>query len=117
MTLLWLSTVQEKCVLAQSDTSIVLYIFTLMLTTAIQHTIYYPEMWVTFLIWWLDGQDQNRQFVSPNSHRPTMLCPCCAPVNMKLQPDIAQIAKLNDRQYFRIHGIYSIYVYTQPVYI
>ena len=39
-----------------------------------------------------------------------MLCPCCATAKFifrqfLLQPDLAQIAKFNDRQYFRIYGI------------
>ena len=39
-----------------------------------------------------------------------MLCPCCATAkfnfaNILLQPDLAQIAKYNDHQYFQIYGI------------
>ena len=31
--------------------------------------------------------------------------------NIELQPDLARIAKFNDRQYFRIYGIYCMYVH------
>ena len=46
-----------------------------------------------------------------------MLCPCCATTSTKLQADLAQIAKFNDRQYFRIHGIFMQYMNTAGLYI
>ena len=80
---------------------IILYIYTV-----------YPEILATSLIWWFGVHDQNCQ----NSYHQTyislltMFFPCCTIVKFKLifsnillQPDLVQIAKFNDHQYFRIY--------------
>ena len=68
---------------------------------------------MTFLIWWFGSQDQDYQISVP--------CPCCATAkfnstNIELQPDLAQIVKFNDGQYFQIYSMYfcmqTPFVYT-----
>ena len=69
------------------------------------HTIY-PEILAIFLIWWFGGQDQNCQIYITKFAYTNLLCfvlavqlPNLISANIKLQPDLVQISKFNDRQY------------------
>ena len=74
----------------------------------------YPEILATLLIWQFGGQDQNRQIYITKFTQAYLLCfvlavqlPNSTFANILLQPDLAQIAKFNHCQYFRIDGVYS----------
>ena len=79
--------------------------------STMRHPVY-PEILATFLIWRFGSQDQNRQISITKFTQTYLLCfvlavqlPNLIFANIKLQPDLAQIAKFNDRQYFQIYGI------------
>ena len=71
------------------------------------HTVY-PEILATFLIWRFGGQYQNHQICINLLTICFVLAvqpPNLISANIKVQPDLVQIVKFNDRQYFRIYGI------------
>ena len=79
-------------------------------------TYVYLEILATFLIWRFGVQDQNRQISITKFTKTYLLCfvlavqlPNLIFANIKIQPDLAQIAKFNDRQYFRIYGMYVVH--------
>ena len=62
---------------------------------------------------WRSGSKSPNFYHQIHINLLTMLCPCCttAKFNFRqflLQPDLAQIAKFNDRLYFRIYSIFLL---------
>ena len=66
------------------------------------------------LMIWRSGSKSPNLYHHANLHRPTYYAlsllhvqpPNLISIDIKFQPDLVQIARFNDRQYFRIYGMY-----------